>query len=135
MPPCHSECIVYVAEHDDNLVELTATMSNGCGTKERKFYLKSSFLGVDENADAATKVSIVPNPNNGQMHIQIEGMEGPTFVKVFDRIGNQIDAFEADVNTSHYSYDYTMKKHTEGVYFFVFANNNRVFTKKVVIIQ
>ena len=130
----HSECIVYVAEHDDNLVELTASMSNGCGTKERKFYLKSSFLGIDENSTAA-KISIIPNPNNGQMHIQFEDMEGPTFIKVLDMTGNQIDAFKADIKGSHYSYDYTMKQHSEGVYLFVFANNKKTFTKKVVIIQ
>ena len=130
----YSECTVYVAEHDDDLVVLTATMKNGCGTKERKFYLKSSFLGVDENS-AATKVSIMPNPNNGQMRILFEDMEGLTTVKVLDMKGNTIDAFETHVGTGLYSYDYTMKQHTEGVYLFVFANSNRIFTKKVVIIK
>jgi hypothetical protein len=77
----------------------------------------------------------VPNPNNGQMRIQFEDMEGATSVKVFDMTGNQIDAFETNVGTSHYNYDYTMKQHTGGVYLFVFANNHRMFTKKVVIIQ
>lgn len=129
-----SDCIVYVADHDDNYVVLTATMSNDCGTKQRKFYLKSSFLGLDDNSEAA-KVSIVPNPNNGQMRIQFEDMEGATSVKVFDMTGNQIDAFETNVGTSHYNYDYTMKQHTGSVYLFVFANNHRMFTKKVVIIQ
>ena len=130
-----SECTVYVAEHEDDFVILTATMKNDCGSKERKFYLKSSFLGVDENSVAAAKVNIVPNPNNGQMHIQFEDMEGSTLVKVLDMTGNQIDAFETTVNSSHYTYDYNMKKYAEGIYFFVFANHNRVFAKKVVIIQ
>ena len=130
-----SECTVYVAEQDDDIVTLTATISNDCGSEERIFYLKSSFLGMNENDIAAAKVNIVPNPNNGQMHINFEDMEGPTFVKVLDMTGTPIDAFETNVSTGRYCYDYTMKQHAQGIYFFVFANNNRVFAKKVVIIQ
>ena len=130
-----SECKVFIAEHEDNLVTLTATMKNDCGSKQRKFYLKSSFLGVDENDSAAAKVNIVPNPNNGQMHINFEDMEGRTSIKVYDMTGNQIDAFETTINSNRYNYEYNMKKYAEGIYFFVFANHNRVFTKKVVIIQ
>ena len=110
-------------------------MSNGCDSKQSKFYLKSSFLGIDESNLAAANVSIVPNPNNGQMRINFEDMEGLTTVKVYDMTGNQIDAFETNVSTSLYSYDYTMKQHAEGIYFFAFTNNSRIFTKKVVIIQ
>ena len=131
----YSKCTVYVAEHNDDYVILTATMSNGCNSKQSKFYLKSSFLGVGENNSAAAKVSIVPNPNNGQMRINFEDMEGLTSVKVFDMTGNQIDAFETNVSTSLYSYDYTMKQYAEGIYLFAFTNNGRIFTKKVVIIQ
>ena len=130
-----SECTVFVAEQDDNIVTLTATISNGCGTEERKFYLKSSFLGIDDNEGSAAKVSIVPNPNNGQMHISFEDMEGPTIVKVLDMTGHQIDSFEANVGTKRHIYDYTMKQHAKGIYLFVIANNDKVFTKKVVIIQ
>ena len=134
-----SKCTIYVAEHDDDDVILTAAVKNGCPSSNdsilRKIYLKSSFLGVDENNGAAAKVSIVPNPNNGQMHINIEDMEGPTAIKVFDMTGNLIDAFETNIGTSRYSYDYAMKQHAEGIYFFVFTNNSQVFTKKVVIIQ
>ena len=62
-------------------------------------------------------------------------MEGPTFIKVFDMTGNPIDAFETNVNTNRYSYEYAMKQRSQGIYFFVFNSGNRVFTKKVVIIQ
>ena len=130
-----SECTVFVAEQDDNIVTLTATISNGCGTEERKFYLKSSFLGIDDNDGSAAKVNIVPNPNNGQMHISFEDMEGPTIVKVLDMTGHQIDSFEANVGTNRHIYDYTMNQHAKGIYLFVIANNDKVFTKKVVIIQ
>ena len=131
----YSECTVYVADRQNEYVELTATINNGCGSKERKFYLKSSFLDIDEGSNTPAKVSIVPNPNNGQMHIDFENMEGRTAIKVFDMTGNQIDAFETNVNSSHYNYEYNMKKYAEGIYFFVISNNNRVLTKKVVVIH
>ena len=131
----YSECTVHVADRQEDLVVLTATIDNGCGTEERRFYLKSSFLDVDENDNALAMVNIVPNPNNGQMHLDFENMEGRTTVKVFDMTGNQIDSFETNVNSSRYNYDYTMKRYAEGIYFFVISNNNRVITKKVVIIR
>ena len=131
----YSECTVYVADRQNEHVELTATINNDCGSEVRKFYLKSSFLDVDENEYASANVNIVPNPNNGQMHIDFENMEGRTAVKVFDMTGNQIDAFETNINSSRYNYDYNMKKYAEGIYFFVVSNNNRVLTKKVVVIH
>ena len=131
----YSECTVYVADRQNEYVELTATIANDCGTQVRKFYLKSSFLDVDENQEIPAKVDIVPNPNNGQMHIDFENMEGRTTVKVFDMTGNQIDAFETTINSNRYNYDYNMKCHADGLYFFVVSNNSRVFTKKVVVIH
>ena len=131
----YSECTVYVADRQNEYVELTATINNGCGSKERKFYLKSSFLDVEEYSNMPAKVNIVPNPNNGQMHIDFENMEGRTTVNVFDMTGNQIDAFETVVNSNRYNYEYNMKKYAEGIYFFVISNNNRVLTKKVVVIH
>lgn len=131
----YSECKVYVADRDVNYVVLTATMKNDCGSEQRNFFLKSSFLDVDENGEVAAKVSIVPNPNSGQMHIDFENMEGRTAVKVFDITGNLIDVFETNVGSSRYSYDYNMKRYAEGMYFFVISNDNRLFTKKVVIIH
>ena len=131
----YSECTVYVADRQDEHVVLTATVNNGCGTDERKFYLKSSFLDVEENSDTPAKVNIVPNPNNGQMHIDFENMEGRTSVKVLDMTGNQIDAFETIVNSNRYNYEYNMKRYAEGIYLFVVSNNNRLLTKKVVVIH
>ena len=131
----YSECTVYVADRQNEHVELTATIANDCGSKVCKFYLKSSFLDVDENQETPAKVDIVPNPNNGQMHIDFENMEGRTTVKVFDMTGNQIDAFETIINSNRYNYDYNMKRHADGLYFFVVSNNSRIFTKKVVIIR
>ena len=131
----YSECTVYVADRNNEYVVLTATANNGCNSTERKFYLKSSFLDIDEYNASPAKVNIVPNPNNGQMHLDFENMDGRTAIKVFDMTGNQIDAFETFINSNRYNYDYNMKKYAEGIYFFVISNNNRVLTKKVVVIH
>ena len=92
-------------------------------------------MDIDEDTLPNSSITIVPNPNSGKMHIDFENMQGRTSVKVFDMTGNQIDAFETTVSTSHHSYDYNMKRYAEGIYFFVFINENRMFTKKVVIIH
>ncbi len=131
----YSECTVFVAERQNEHVVLNATPKNGCNSYERKFYLKSSFLDIDELNSFPADVSIVPNPNNGQMHINFDNMEGRTSVKVFDMTGNQIDAFETTINSNHHYYDYNMKRHAEGIYLFVISNHNRVLTKKVVVIH
>ena len=39
------------------------------------------------------------------------------------------------VNSNRYNYEYNMKKYAEGIYFFVISNNNRVLTKKVLVIH
>jgi PKD repeat protein len=131
----YSQCKVFVADRQTDHVVLTATVKNDCGTKVNTFYLKSSFLDIDDNNNAPANVTIVPNPNNGQMHIDFENMHGRTAVKVFDMIGNQIDTFETNVSSSQYNYDYSMKNHADGLYFFVISNNNQMLTKKVVIIH
>ena len=131
----YSECTVHVADRDNDYVALTATIGNGCNSDTRKIYLKSSFLDIDEYNSIPAEVNIMPNPNNGQMHIDFENMEGRTFVKVFDMTGNQIDAFETTINSNRYNYEYNMKRHADGIYFFVVSNNNRVLTKKVVVIH
>jgi len=116
-----------VADRDTSNVILVAMIINDCDIYYDTIYLKSSFLDVNENELAAAKVNIVPNPNNGQMRIDFEDMEGPTVVKVFDMTGNPIDAFETNVGTSRYSYDYTMTQHSESshhsITYKTFSNN------------
>jgi hypothetical protein len=62
-----SECKVFVAEHDPDYVVLTATMSNGCGSDTHKFYLKPSFLDVNEHQ--AGFATIHPNPTTGRVAV------------------------------------------------------------------
>ena len=129
---CFSDCTVYVAERDEDYVILTAIISNGCDSIQRKIYLKSSFLGMDENNSAAAKVSIVPNPNKGQMALHFENMEGKVEVKVYDVTGNLIDSFVTynDTGTNIFEYDMNGPK---GLYFIVANGREGTIAKKVVI--
>lgn len=132
-----STCWVYVADRDNNLVELKCKIRNSCMDpgeyKEKTFYLKSSYVGVDEFEADGANINIVPNPNNGQMRINFEQMAGRVRVQVFDMQGNQVDAFETFVSSDNYSYEYNMGRYADGLYLFVISDNQRQTTRKVVI--
>jgi len=130
-----SFCTVYVADHDDDDVILTATAKSSCGEVTRHIYLKSTFFDIDENGKPSADVSIVPNPNNGQMRLSFENMEGRVHIKVFDMHGNQIDDFETQVSADRQNYDYNMKRNADGIYFFVISDSDRTLTRKAVIIH
>lgn len=129
----YSECTVYVAEHDDDYVVLTATMSNGCGSQQRKFYLKSSFFDIDEQSTILSDFSIVPNPNNGQMMLRFEHLSGKVDMKVYDMQGNLIDHFETYNGDGLHSMDYSLKGRSNGIYYFVATAKEGILAKKVII--
>ena len=129
----YSECKVYVADHDDNLVELTATPKNGCGINERKFYLKSSFLGIDEQNAIQPELNIVPNPNNGQMTLNFEHTAGPVEVCVYDMLGTLIDRLMIENNADSFYVPYQLNTKCAGIYCFVATGRNGKIAKKVIL--
>lgn len=128
----YSECTVYVAEHDDEYVVLTATMSNDCNSDTCRIYLKSSFLDIDEKNTAQSDFSIVPNPNNGQMTLVFNRFEGKTDVKVYDIMGNLVDCFETYNDLEYKVLEYNLNSR-KGMFFFVANGKGGTITKKVVI--
>ena len=132
-----STCKVFVADRDNNHVELTCKVRNNCMEadeyKTHKFYLKSSYVGIDEFDTGGAKVCIVPNPNGGRMELRCENMEGRVDVKVFDMKGNQIDSFETTVGPNQSSHEYNMKRYSDGLYLFVISDSQHTVTRKVVI--
>lgn len=134
-------CKVYVGQRYEVPVKLTCKMWNDCmsagDTLVRTLYLKSSFLGVDEQQSPVSNgdVTIIPNPNNGQMQLNFENMEGRVNVKVYDMTGRLIDDFETPVLTHSQSCNYHMKAIQDGVYFFIIANEQQVLTRKVVLLR
>ena len=128
-----SECTVYVAEHVDEYVILTATMSNGCGTSQRQFYLKSSFLDIDESSVSQPDFSIVPNPNNGLMRLDFVNMKGKIDLKVYDMRGILVDNVQTYITTDNTSYTYDLSPKTKGLYLFVATGKDGTLTKKVIV--
>ncbi|MBR5081678.1 MAG: T9SS type A sorting domain-containing protein [Bacteroidales bacterium] len=79
-----SKCTVYVAEHNDDYVILTATAKNGCGSKTRVCYLKSSFLDIGEQSPVFT---LHPNPTTGRLNVSGELLRQAT---VANLLGQQV---------------------------------------------
>ena len=52
-----------MADHDEDYVVLTAIMGNDCNTDSCNFYLKSSFLDIQESYTVSP--SLHPNPTTG----------------------------------------------------------------------
>jgi len=126
----YSQCKVYVAEREDNLVTLTATIKNECGVQENTFYLKSSFLDIDAPENAQANINVLPNPNKGQMTLYFEHLTGKIDVKVYDMTGSLIDQFE--INNEKQTLPYNLSG-SSGVYFFVATNREGTVVKKVVV--
>lgn len=129
----YSECTVYVAEHYDDYVILTATMSNACGSKQCKFYLKSSFLDIDEQSIFPSDFSVMPNPNNGKMTLNFVNMSGKIDIKVYDMRGILIDNIQAHIAEDNPSFNYDMNYKAKGLYLFVANGKEGTITKKVIV--
>ena len=128
-------CRVYVAEHDETPAELSCTIYNShCEPYSitKRFYLKSSFFGIDEQDAARFNFNVVPNPNNGAMELRFERMEGKVEVKVYDVMGNLMDSFVTynDMESRAMQYNLSGRR---GIYFIVANGKAGTVAKKVVI--
>ena len=133
--PDRRYCKVYVAERDDAPVELSCTVYNShCGTPSitRRFYLKSSFFGVDDS-EIRPEFTIVPNPNNGQMELRFEQLAGKLDIKVYDMKGVLIDEKECFSTSESYSTPYSLPTQTKGLYFFVVTSKEGLISKKLIV--
>lgn len=131
-------CTVYAMDWAEDTIWLTFKAVNQCsgasGVMER-YWLKPSFYGIEETDAYPAAVSVIPNPNNGQMELRFENMEGRINVKVCNVSGALVDSFEVQATQAPYSHSYAMKRLSNGVYFFTFSDGKRTVTKKVVIIH
>ena len=117
---------------------LTFIAVNPCNTEgidSTRYFLKPSFYGVQEQERYPAAVDIAPNPNSGQMQLRFENLEGKLSIKVYSLTGLLTDSFEITTSQAGETYDYSMKRLVNGVYFFVITDGKRSVTKKVVIIN
>ena len=133
--PVGKRCKVYVLEYVADTVWLDATVYNECapeGIRER-YWLVSSFYGVEEQQGSTADFSVVPNPNNGMMTIHFENLTGKIDLKVYDMTGNLIDHLDTYSIGGPEKLQYNMKHCAEGIYFFVATGKEGTVAKKVVI--
>lgn len=131
-------CTVYAMDWREDTIWLTFKAVNECSGSEgvmARYWLKPSFYGIGEQDSYLPSIDILPNPNDGQMELRVENMEGRIQTKVCNTSGMVVDEFEIPAHHDTYSYYYTMKRLSNGVYYFVFSDGKRSITKKVVIIQ
>lgn len=128
-------CTVYAMDWVEDTIWLSFRAVNDCKSVIAKYWLKPSFYGVEENDALPAYVSVIPNPNDGQMELRFDNMEGTIEAKVYNANGTLIDSFEIHNQETINTYNYTMKRLTNGVYFFTFYDGKKSITKKVVIIN
>ena len=131
-------CKVYVLNHVDDTIWLKAHAFNRCAPNEgieQRYWLISSFYGVDENEPLCElcDFDVVPNPNKGQMTLNFEHLTGKVNVRVYDMRGTLIDQFATYNSNGPTTYEYNMKTKSNGIYFFVATSKEGTVAKKVVI--
>lgn len=128
-------CRLYPMDHIEDTIWLRFTAVNQCDSITTSYFLVPSFYDIEEHGARSSAVSIVPNPNNGQMELRFENLEGKIDVKICNTTGSVVDHFVINAQLNPYHYQYAMKRLSDGVYFFVFNDGKRIITKKVVIIH
>ena len=127
-------CKVFVTDHLDDTVWLNAKVYNPCDPGngiERRFWLISSFFGMDEN-EMKTQIDIVPNPSNGEITLIFGHMTGQVTTKVYSMTGKLIDQFDLNV-TPNSIHPYNLNGYPSGIYLFVFNNEGKKLTQKVIV--
>lgn len=129
-------CRVYVLENVNDTVWLTANVINRCSSAtgiEKKYWLVCSFYAVDESQNTPARVEVFPNPNNGQMTLQMEGLQGRTNVKVFDMQGILVDEFVIQTDGTLATNSYNLPCRSSGIYLFVVTNERGILYKKITV--
>ena len=128
-------CKMYVLNYIEDTVWMTTTVYNRCAPegKTQRYWFVCSFYGVDEQMESDADFSVVPNPNNGTMTLSFEKLTGTIDVKVYDMTGNLIDHLSTYSIGGPEHLQYNMKRHAEGIYFFVATGKEGSIAKKVVV--
>ena len=123
-------CRVHVAERCDEYVELSCTVYNHCLTDSITctVYLKSSFLGLDEKETGPTDFSLYPNPTNGDVTIETEGMQRLTVANMFGQV-----IYDAEVSNDTRTLD--MSQFGSGVYMIRIYTESGMGIKRMSVIR
>ena len=121
---CFSDCIVYVADHDEDYVVLTAIMGNDCNTDSCNFYLKSSFLDIQESNTVSP--SLHPNPTSSFVSVKGEDLRQ---AEVVNMLGQKMLCVQGKGKELHID----MTALPAGIYFITVTDEEgRKYVRKVV---
>ena len=132
------ECMVYAMDWVPDSICLSFKAVNSCSGNEgviAEYWLHPSFYGVEEQEAYPAAVSVIPNPNNGQMQLRFENLEGNLSIKVYSLTGTLVDTFELKSVKTGETHEYSMKRLMNGIYFLNISDGKRSVTKKVVVIH
>ena len=140
--PVGKRCRIYVLNQIEDTVWLNAKVYNKCHPEgiERRYWLVCSFFGVEENgstpsADSRANLSVIPNPNNGQMTLNFEHMTGKIDIKVYDMRGTLVDHLQTFGSTEYHNLSYQCHTRGNGIYCFVVTSKEGTLVRKVAIVH
>ena len=133
-----TNCKVYVLDQVADTVWLEAHAHNRCAPLEgitQRYWLVCSFYGVEENGPSTGSgtLSVMPNPNNGQMTLDFEHLTGHVDLKVYDMRGVQVDHVQTFNSSDRNSMQYDMQGRPDGIYLFVMSGREGTVVQKVII--
>ncbi len=112
-------------------VMLHATAINNCDSIHETFFIQTSYYGVDDNQKNEC-FEVFPNPTTGQLILRFDGLEGRFEVRIFDAMGQKIDAFPVEPSRGR-EMTYLMPNLGEGLYYFVLMGEEKRVARKVIL--
>ena len=132
----NQSCKLYVLNPTEDTVWLEAHVHNRCAPQEgvvQRYWVVCSFYGIEENGLSSGTFDVIPNPNNGQMMLNFEQMDGRVEVKVYDMRGTLIDHIQTENTANKHSITYNLNARASGIYCFVATGRNGTVAKKVIV--
>lgn len=124
-------CTLYIYSYLLEPVTLHATAVNRCGSIHQEFFIQTSYHGTEENAEASL-FEVSPNPTDGPLTLRFNGLKGLAEIKVLNSMGQTVDAFSLDMDTTPEK-AYLLPPLNAGLYYVVVQCDDRRFTRKIVL--
>ena len=104
------------------LYSVEAINENGCGTLSDVFDVTSS---VNDNSSVIPRLSIIPNPNSGNFHISIGGLQpGDYDLVISDVFGRRIVSYDLEPAGGGIEKDFDLQYLPAGLYLIHLANRS-----------
>ena len=105
----------------------------GRGVWSSPTYTNSTDLGTTNIANANGRLTIYPNPTNGNVSLTADVVNpGEYSVSIYNMLGQKV--YGADINISrHYTSNLNLSGYGKGVYLFTLNGQGQVFERKIVV--